>query len=152
MFDAWLTCRTIGSCSGGCLSLEPCCSHSSKAVNCSEKKGLGWNSASDPSSTSLYGTPNDNAWDLQRAFRLFAHGVHIFGCVDVAHDSCAAPQGNKICPDSCHKDDRVRRTSHGHRLATRCCSHMLVVQKPHAICMALASLSKLAVVTKASAV
>jgi len=37
-------CSTIGSCSGGFLSLEPCCNHSSKAVSCSEKKGLDWNS------------------------------------------------------------------------------------------------------------
>lgn len=45
-----LACRTMGSCSGGFFSLEPCSSHSSKAVSCSLKKGLGWNSRSSFSS------------------------------------------------------------------------------------------------------
>ena len=46
-----LTCSTMGSCSGGRLCSEPCSSQSSKAVSCSLKKGLGWNSA--PSSRVL---------------------------------------------------------------------------------------------------
>mmetsp|Transcript_72383 Transcript_72383/g.228170 ORF Transcript_72383/g.228170 Transcript_72383/m.228170 type:complete len:289 (-) Transcript_72383:838-1704(-) len=39
----WLssTCSTMGSCSGGFFPSPPCSSHTSKAVRCSEKKGLG---------------------------------------------------------------------------------------------------------------
>lgn len=35
----------MGSCSGGFFSREPCASHSSNAVSCSEKNALGVNSA-----------------------------------------------------------------------------------------------------------
>jgi hypothetical protein len=36
------TWRTIGNCSGGFLCSNPWSNHTSKAVSCSVKKGLGW--------------------------------------------------------------------------------------------------------------